>query len=162
MPAKSCRRSRTISRISGNSRFAKLLIEKLKGRSGTHWLARVRMKVVAGSSFASNQCAAPTALERYFTNAVAARSMLPFDSTVAQAAVAWASRINVRSRRGVIGSASTLTPSGCSASSIAEQIAGGAPMRPPSPPPLIPYSVYGDGVSTWLRARSPAAHEGSA
>ena len=59
----------------------------------------------------------------------------------AQAAASCASRIRVRSLRGVIGSASTLTPSGRSASSIAEQIAGGAPMRPPSPPPLMPYSV---------------------
>jgi hypothetical protein len=59
----------------------------------------------------------------------------------AQAAAGCASRIRVRSLRGVIGSASTLTPSGRSASSIAEQIAGGAPMRPPSPPPLMPYSV---------------------
>jgi hypothetical protein len=44
----------------------------------------------------------------------------------------------------VLGHQSTVLPY-----SIAEQIAGGAPMRPPSPPPLIPYSVYGDGVSTW-------------
>ncbi len=36
----------------------------------------------------------------------------------AQATAAWASRINVRSRRGVIGSASTLTPSWRSASRL--------------------------------------------
>ena len=28
---------------SANSHFAKLLIQKLKGCAGTHWLARVRM-----------------------------------------------------------------------------------------------------------------------
>src|SRR5262249_12517430 len=67
----------------------------------------------------------------------------------AQALDACAARISVRSLRGVIGSESTFTRSGRSASSMAAQIAGGAPMRPPSPPPLIPYSVYGEGVSTW-------------
>jgi hypothetical protein len=57
-------------------------------------------------------------------------------------------RISPRSLAGVTGMASIFTPNGRSASSVAAQTAGGAPMRPPSPPPLIPYSVYGDGVST--------------
>ena len=60
-----------------------------------------------------------------------------------------ASRIMPRSTLGVSGSESTLMPSGLSASSTAAAMAGGAPMRPPSPPPLMPYSVKGDGVSTW-------------
>ena len=64
-------------------------------------------------------------------------------------APAVASRISSRNRIGVIGSPSTFTPNGRSASSTAAAIAGGAPIRPPSPPPLIPNSVNGDGVSTW-------------
>ena len=44
---------------------------------------------------------------------------------------------------------STRTPKGASASSTAAARAAGAIMRPPSPPPLTPYSVKGDGVSTW-------------
>src|SRR5947209_2415442 len=49
---------------------------------------------------------------------------------------------------GVIGNSSILTPKGLSASSTARVTAGGATIRPPSPPPLTPYAVKGEGV-TW-------------
>ena len=55
--------------------------------------------------------------------------------------LASASRMSARSRDGVTGSVSIRTPSGRSASSIAQASAGGATMRPPSPAPLTPYSV---------------------
>src|SRR5205807_8127287 len=50
---------------------------------------------------------------------------------------------------GVIGSSSILIPNGLSASSTARVTAGGATMRPPSPPPLTPNAVKGEGVSWW-------------
>jgi hypothetical protein len=56
-------------------------------------------------------------------------------------AAASPARISPRSFAGVTGIASILTPKGRRASSIAAQTAGGAPIRPPSPPPLMPYSV---------------------
>src|SRR5690606_1581182 len=50
-------------------------------------------------------------------------------------------------RSGVIGTSSTNTPSGRSASLTALATAVGAMSRPPSPAPLTPYSVNGEGVS---------------
>ena len=51
--------------------------------AGLYRLARVGMKVSAGSSFAPDQCAAAAALARYLRNAVTASAVLPFDSTAA-------------------------------------------------------------------------------
>ena len=52
-------------------------------------------------------------------------------------------------KMGVIGSSVRRTPSGASASLTAALMAAGAIILPPSPPPLMPCGVYGDGVSTW-------------
>ncbi len=65
------------------------------------------------------------------------------------AAAVPAARSADRMRSGVIGSSVRRTPNGCSASLTAALIAAGAIIRPPSPPPLTPCGVYGDGVSTW-------------
>src|SRR5262249_13323657 len=59
-----------------------------------------------------------------------------------------ASRRADRMRSGVIGSSVMRTPSGARASLTAALIAAGAIIRPPSPPPLTPGGVYGDGVAT--------------
>ena len=59
-----------------------------------------------------------------------------------------AARSAARIRSGVIGSSVRRTPSGASASLTAALMAAGAIIRPPSPPPLMPCGVYGDGVST--------------
>ena len=48
---------------------------------------------------------------------------------------------------GVIGISAIVTPKGARASSTARVIAGGETILPPSPPPLTPNSVKGDGVS---------------
>src|ERR671933_2368238 len=50
---------------------------------------------------------------------------------------------------GVIGSELMYTPSGRSASATALASAGGVLMQFPSPTPLAPSSVTGDGVSRW-------------
>ena len=52
--------------------------------------------------------------------------------------VAWASLMRPSSLSAVIGTWSTTTPRGASASSMAEAMAAGAPIRPPSPVPFIP------------------------
>ena len=54
-----------------------------------------------------------------------------------------------KSRWGVSGSSVISTPSGASASAIAFATAAGAPIVPPSPTPLKPPSVVGDGRSRW-------------
>src|SRR6185503_2878548 len=56
-----------------------------------------------------------------------------------------------RDRRcsGRMGSAVTATPSGATASATALAMAAGAPMVPPSPMPLYPPGVSGEGVSRW-------------
>ena len=59
-----------------------------------------------------------------------------------------AARSADRIRSGVIGSSVRRTPSGYSASLTAALMAAGAIIRPPSPPPLTPCGVYGNGVST--------------
>ena len=51
-----------------------------------------------------------------------------------------------------IGSSSMRAPKGARASSTARVTAGGAIMRPPSPPPFTPCAVYGEGV--WRNATS--------
>src|SRR5215471_10230906 len=70
------------------------------------------------------------------------------------------SRIFDRNALGEIGRLSTLIPNGRKASSTADAIAAGAPIRPPSPPPLIPNSVKGDGVSTWPARTSAGSSKG--
>jgi hypothetical protein len=49
---------------------------------------------------------------------------------------------------GFTGSSRTRMPYSRRASSMAAETTDGVTMRPPSPPPLMPYSVNGDGVST--------------
>src|SRR5262245_4424462 len=66
----------------------------------------------------------------------------------------------VRIRCGVRGVSLTSTPNPRSASFTALKIAAGGGMAPPSPTPLMPYSVLGDGVSIWcttMRGMSVAA-----
>ena len=53
---------------------------------------------------------------------------------------------------GVSGVSLSSTPRPCRASFTALRMAAGGGMAPPSPTPLIPYSVLGDGVSMWWTA----------
>src|SRR5712692_1589869 len=57
--------------------------------------------------------------------------------------------IDLKTRSGESGSESTETPRGASASDTALARAGSGAMAPPSPMPLIPPTVKGDGVSMW-------------
>src|SRR5262249_35405620 len=63
---------------------------------------------------------------------------------------AGAERKSRKSRSGVTGSSLISTPSGASASAMALATAAGAPMVPPSPTPLKPPSVVGEGWSRWI------------
>jgi len=63
--------------------------------------------------------------------------------------------LSPRRKEVVTGSSLTKSLSSANASSIAEAIAGIAASRPPSPHPLIPNSVRGDGVSTWSARSGP-------
>src|SRR5262249_15321296 len=67
--------------------------------------------------------------------------------------------LRLTSVSGRMGSVVISTPSGFTASATALAMAAGAPMVPPSPMPLCPPGVSGDGVSRWPRVndgRSPA------
>src|SRR2546428_7074634 len=52
-------------------------------------------------------------------------------------------------RAGVTGVSVTRTPNDASASSMALAIAAGGEMAPPSPSPLAPSGLRGDGNSRW-------------
>src|ERR1700676_4496231 len=53
-------------------------------------------------------------------------------------------------RRGLTGQLVTSAPSGRKASLIPLRIAAGGPMVPPSPMPLTPNSVFGEGEVVWI------------
>jgi hypothetical protein len=55
-------------------------------------------------------------------------------------------------RSGLIGASLRLTPNGASAFSTAPMMAAIAAMVPPSPAPLSPSGLSGDGVSVWVMA----------